>query len=90
MKVQTKNGLKEYKEEFLSFWEKFPGLSWFEAVKKFGTTPYKESCVKEKLPYEVEVECINGMKFRDTVRWCNCINCIDQETFDEITDPENN
>jgi hypothetical protein len=44
-----------------------------------------EKCVKDKIPYEVEVECMDGMRFKDTVRWCNCINCMDQETFDEIT-----
>ena len=47
-----------------------------------------EKCVKDKLPFEIEVECINGMKYRETVKWCNCINCIDQDTFQEITYPE--
>lgn len=43
MKVRTKNGIKEHSKEFLEFWNKFPELSWFEAVKKFGKNPYKNS-----------------------------------------------
>lgn len=42
MKVMTINGIREYTEEFLKFWDKFPELSWFDAVKKFGESPYKK------------------------------------------------
>lgn len=35
----------------------------------------KYNCVKNEIPFEIELTAINGMKYRDTVKWCLCVNC---------------
>jgi hypothetical protein len=62
MKVKTTEGPKEHTKEFLEFWNKFPKLTWFEAVKKFGKNPYvsgKENNVTKTMGF---VEAVRALK----------------------------
>ena len=45
------------------------------------------NCIKDQIPFEVEMTAINGMKYRDTVRWCFCVNC-DSDTEARFHDDE--
>jgi hypothetical protein len=46
------------------------------------------NCVKDLIPYEIELTAINGMRYRDTVKWCLCINCQDSKDIDERLDSD--
>jgi len=46
----------------------------------------KTKCVKNMIPFEVEMIAIDGNRYRDTIRWCNCHGCIPFDLYWEITE----